>query len=101
MLGYLLLICALLHASDVARTVGVGAALAGALVLAIALILQAVLGVLALVYHVPLALALTHQAMAVVVLTVAVVHAQRLERPAELLSSSATRGQARPQERTT
>ena len=54
--------------------------LAGALALAAAILVQAVLGILTLVHQVPLALALAHQAMAILVLTIAVVHAQRLER---------------------
>jgi cytochrome c oxidase assembly protein subunit 15 len=78
MAGYALLLCALLHAGDVARSVRGGVVLAGALALAAAILLQAVLGILTLVHQVPLALALAHQAMAIVVLTVAVVHAQRL-----------------------
>src|SRR5712692_393687 len=80
MVGYLLFLGALLHAGDVARTARGGAALAGALALAAAITVQAALGVLTLVYQVPLALALGHQAMAIVALTIAVVHAQRLER---------------------
>jgi cytochrome c oxidase assembly protein subunit 15 len=80
MLGYLLLLIALLHAGDVARTVRGGAALVGALVLAAAIAAQAVLGILTVVYQVPLALALAHQAMAIVVLTIAVAHLQRLGR---------------------
>ena len=83
MMGYALLVCALLHAADVARTVRGGPALAGALALAAAIIIQSVLGILTLVYQMPLALALTHQAMAIVALTIAVVHAQRLDRPRE------------------
>jgi heme a synthase len=80
MAGYALLVCALLHAADVIRAVRGGVVLAGALALAVALALQAVLGILTLLYQVPLALALAHQAMAILVLTIAVVHAQRLER---------------------
>ncbi len=57
-----------------------GAALTGALALAAAITVQAVLGIVTLLYQMPLALALGHQAMAIVVLTIAVVHAQRLER---------------------
>ena len=48
--------------------------------LAVAATLQAVLGILTLLHQVPIALALAHQAMAILVLTIAVVHAQRLER---------------------
>jgi len=40
--------------------------------------LQAVLGILTLVHQVPIGLALTHQAGAILVLALAVVHAQRL-----------------------
>jgi cytochrome c oxidase assembly protein subunit 15 len=80
MVGYALFLGALLHAVDVARTVRGGAALAGALALAAAIAAQAALGVLTLVYQVPLGLALGHQAMAIVALSIAVVHAQRLER---------------------
>ncbi len=81
MVGYALLLCALLHAADVARGVRGGVVLAGALTLVAAIAVQAVLGILTLVYQVPLALALAHQAMAIVALTIAVVHAQRLARP--------------------
>src|SRR5262245_26735521 len=80
MAGYALLVCALLHAADVARSARRGVVLAGALALAAAIVVQAVLGILTLVHQVPLALALAHQAMAIVALTIAVVHAQRLER---------------------
>ena len=108
MAGYVLLVCALLHAADVARAVRGGVVLAGALALAVAIALQAVLGILTLLYQVPLALALAHQAMAILVLTLAVVHAQRLERrrvadgtdPAVLASSPRleARGAATPRE---
>jgi len=108
MAGYALLVCALLHAADVARAVRGGVVLAGALALAVAIALQAVLGILTLLYQVPLALALAHQAMAILVLTLAVVHAQRLERrrvadgtdPAVLASSPRleARGAATPRE---
>jgi cytochrome c oxidase assembly protein subunit 15 len=43
-----------------------------------AITLQAALGILTLLYLAPLGLALGHQALAIVVLTVAVVHAARL-----------------------
>jgi heme a synthase len=80
MVGCALFLGALLHAVDVARTARGGAALAGALALAAAISAQAAIGVLTLVYQVPMALALGHQAMAIASLTIAVVHAQRLER---------------------
>jgi heme a synthase len=85
LVAYALWLVAVLHAVDVARTVRGGAALTGALALAAAITLQAALGIATLVHQAPLALALLHQAMAVVVLALAVVHAERLERrPARL-----------------
>ena len=50
----------------------------GALVLALLVTAQAILGVLTLLHVVPLGLAIAHQGFAVVVLTAAVVHAERL-----------------------
>lgn len=55
-----------------------GPAFTGALVLTLAVAIQAALGILTLIYKSPLALALTHQGMAMVALTIAVVHADRL-----------------------
>jgi heme a synthase len=80
MVAYALWVLAVLHAVDVARTGRGGASLTGALALACAVTLQAALGIATLVHQAPLALALLHQAMAVVVLALAVVHAERLER---------------------
>jgi heme a synthase len=74
----------LLHAADVARTKRGGVALTSALVLAAAVTFQAALGIVTLLHQAPLALALTHQAMAIVVLAIAVVHAERLEWRREL-----------------
>ena len=75
MTAYAIFICALLHALDVARTVKSGSARSGAFVLAACVALQVALGVATLVWRVPLAVALAHQAAAVLVLTAAVVHA--------------------------
>jgi cytochrome c oxidase assembly protein subunit 15 len=50
----------------------------GALILAGAVSLQAVLGVVTLLHQAPLPLALAHQMLAILVLTVAVLHAERL-----------------------
>jgi cytochrome c oxidase assembly protein subunit 15 len=80
MAAYALALLAVLHATDVARTLRGGAALTAALALASAVILQAALGIATLIHQAPLALALLHQAMAMVVLTIAVAHAERLER---------------------
>jgi len=80
MAAYGLVLLALLHAADVARTLRGGAALTAALALVSAVVLQAALGIATLIHQAPLALALLHQAMAMVVLTIAVAHAERLER---------------------
>ena len=75
MLAYAIWLVALIHAADVAGSMKKGAAVAGAVVLAAAVTLQAVLGIFTLVMVVPIALALMHQAMAMLVLTVATIHA--------------------------
>ena len=78
MLAYAILVCALLHAFDVVRTVNDRSARLGAVVLFVAVMLQAALGIVTLVWRVPLPLALLHQAMAMLLLTVATVHAAAL-----------------------
>jgi cytochrome c oxidase assembly protein subunit 15 len=78
MVAYLIWILSIVHVVDVMRTVRSGPALDGALTLAGFVTLQAGLGILTLVYLAPLPLALAHQALAIVVLTIAVVHAARL-----------------------
>ena len=50
----------------------------GALALACAVTLQAGIGIVTLLHQAPLPLALLHQVMGIVVLTIAVVHAERL-----------------------
>ena len=77
MLGYALWIAAITHAVHASRAVR-GDALTGSLILAGAVTAQAILGIVTLLYQAPLALALLHQAMAIVVLTIAVLHAERL-----------------------
>jgi cytochrome c oxidase assembly protein subunit 15 len=81
MVAYALWLATIVHAVDGARHES-GAARQGALVLAAAVTVQACIGILTLLYQTPLALALLHQAMAMVVLTVAAVHAERISRPA-------------------
>jgi heme a synthase len=66
---------AVLHAFDAWRQQCV---VRGAAILAGAVTLQAVLGIVTLLYQAPLALALAHQVMALVTFTVAIVHAERL-----------------------
>jgi cytochrome c oxidase assembly protein subunit 15 len=80
MMAYTVLIVALLHAFDAVRTGR--AAATGAVVLAFAVTLQAVLGILTLLNQVPIGLGLAHQGMALVVLTLASLHAARVTRPA-------------------
>lgn len=78
MLAYALWFFACAHVVDVAHSARAGAVLRSAFAFAAAVTVQAALGVLTLVYQAPLALALLHQAIALVVLTLAVIHAQRL-----------------------
>jgi heme a synthase len=75
MVAYAVWVFAGLHAID-ARQARHGAG--GAIVLAAAMTLQAALGVVTLLYQAPLALALAHQMLAIIVFTIAVMHAERL-----------------------
>jgi cytochrome c oxidase assembly protein subunit 15 len=77
MLAYAIWIGAVLHAVDAWRA---QRAVRGALILAVLVTLQAALGVVTLLHQAPLHLALAHQLTAIVVLTVAIVHAERLSR---------------------
>jgi len=79
MVAYALLAAAILHAVDAVRTLRRGAG--GALALVGAVTLQAALGILTLLAQAPLGLALMHQAMAMIVLTLAVLHARALATP--------------------
>ena len=75
MLAYTIWFAALIHAFNAARVVKSGPVVAGAIILAAAVTLQAALGIFTLLMVVPISLALMHQAMAMVVLTVATIHA--------------------------
>ncbi len=75
MVAYALWALTLWHVFD-ARREG-GAPFTGALALASAVTIQAAFGIITLLHQAPIALALAHQAMAIVVLTIAVVHAER------------------------
>jgi heme a synthase len=77
MTAYLLLAVALWHAIDATRA-RAGAVVGGAWWLVAAVLLQAVLGILTLLNQVPIDLALSHQAVAIVVLTIAIVNVERL-----------------------
>jgi len=87
-LAYVVWLATLLHLVDVARTLRRGPVLTAALALAGAVTLQAALGIVTLLHQAPLALAMLHQAAAIVVLTIAVVHAERLEPPAAVVAAA-------------
>jgi len=78
MTAYALLALAILHAFDAIRSRAGTAAVSGALWLALAIALQAVLGIFTLLNQVPMDLALAHQAVAIAVLTLAILQAGRL-----------------------
>jgi cytochrome c oxidase assembly protein subunit 15 len=85
MTAYALFLLVALHALDLIRARAPRAAINGAVWLWGAVTLQAVLGILTLLNQVPILLALSHQALAIVVLTLAVSQAERLAaRPAEI-----------------
>src|SRR5262249_44420103 len=78
MTAYALFVVALLHAADVVRTRTGGTVLTGALLLASFFTVHAGVRFGALLHQAPLPLALLHQATAILVLTIAVIHAERL-----------------------
>ena len=78
MTAYALLVLAILHAVDAVRSRAGTAVIGGAWWLVAAIGLQATLGILTLLHQVPIDLALTHQAVAIVVLTLAVLQTERL-----------------------
>jgi heme a synthase len=75
MLAYVIWIVAVFHAFGALRARKRGPVVAGAVLLAVAVTLQAALGIWTLLMVAPLSLALLHQAMAMIVLTIATVHA--------------------------
>jgi cytochrome c oxidase assembly protein subunit 15 len=77
MTAYLLFVAAVLHAIDAIRSRAGTSAVNGALWLAAVVTLQATLGILTLLNQVPMDLALAHQAVAIEVLTLAVLQAER------------------------
>jgi len=77
-LAYLLLAMTLAHLAQAVRIRADGAVIRGALLIALAMIVQAALGILTLLYLVPIDLALTHQAGAIVVLTLVLLQTERL-----------------------
>ncbi len=89
MLAYAIVVLALLHFVDVMRTAGARSLALTAGFLCVAVIVQAAIGIVALLQSAPLDLALAHQAMALVVLTAATLHAARAVplRPRPLLAT--------------
>ena len=80
MVAYTLLVLAALHAVDAVRSRAGRAAIAGALWFLGVVTLQATLGIFTLLNQAPMDLALTHQAVAIIVLTLSVCQAERLTR---------------------
>jgi cytochrome c oxidase assembly protein subunit 15 len=78
MTAYALFALAVLHAVDAVRSRADGAVIRGALWLVAVIAVQATLGILTLLNQVPIDLALTHQAVAIAVLTLATIQAERL-----------------------
>ena len=78
MVAYTLFVLAILHVLDAVRSRAGTSAINGAIWLAAAITLQATLGIFTLLNQVPMELGLTHQAVAIVVLTAAVMQAERL-----------------------
>jgi len=77
MTAYLLFVVAMLHAIDAIRSRAGTSAVNGALWLVAVVILQATLGVITLLNQAPMDLALAHQAVAIVVLTLVLLQAER------------------------
>lgn len=75
MMAYAVWLLALFHLSDAWRRQH---DLRGAVLLAVLVTLQSALGIVTLLHLAPLPLALAHQALAIVVFTAAIVHAERL-----------------------
>jgi heme a synthase len=89
MMAYAIFIVALLHLVNVWRA-PYRPQFIGAVALFVLVTMQAVLGIVTLLHQAPLSLALTHQGMAMVVLTIAVVHVERLTRVQAIRAFSAT-----------
>jgi cytochrome c oxidase assembly protein subunit 15 len=95
LVAYTLIVLAALHAQDCSRREP--ARRWGAIALAAALLLQAALGVAALLRHVPIELALAHQSLAILTLILATLHAGNLAGPSRTalpLSATDTRSRA-------
>jgi cytochrome c oxidase assembly protein subunit 15 len=78
MTAYALFVLAILHAFDAVSARASATVVRGALWLVAVITLQATLGILTLLHQAPIDLALTHQAVAIAVLTAVVFQAERL-----------------------
>ena len=78
MIAYTLMAAVLWHAIDVLRSGADNRVVRGALWLVAATFAQAVIGIMTLLYNVPIDIALAHQGGAVVVLTLALLQSERL-----------------------
>jgi heme a synthase len=94
--AYVLWLLAVVHAVDAARTLRRRPEVTGAVALAVAVTIQAAVGIATLLYQVPIGLALVHQAMAMVVLTIAVIHAERLAAAGYRVAAGATTAALKP-----
>jgi cytochrome c oxidase assembly protein subunit 15 len=95
MMAYTLLVLATLHAVDAVRSRVGSAVVNGAVALAAVVALQAALGILTLLHQVPIGLALAHQAVAIVVLTLAIFQAERLAARDVRVTSPRLRGEVK------
>jgi cytochrome c oxidase assembly protein subunit 15 len=78
MVAYALLALALAHLFDAVSARASKSAVRGAVAIAVAILMQATLGILTLIHQVPIPTALAHQAVALVVLTLTIVHLDRM-----------------------
>jgi cytochrome c oxidase assembly protein subunit 15 len=78
MVAYTLFVLAILHAIDAIRSRADAAVIRGAMSLVAVITLQATLGILTLLNQAPIDLSLTHQAVAIAVLTFVTLQAERL-----------------------
>ena len=86
MVAYTIFLVVMLHANDAWRAEKEAR---GALILAGAVTLQVALGIVTLINRAPIELALAHQMVAILVFTIAVVHAERLWHRADILAAKA------------
>jgi cytochrome c oxidase assembly protein subunit 15 len=93
MVAYAIFIAALVHLIDAWRA---HRGLVGAIVLAGLVTIQATLGIITLLYQAALPLALTHQFVAIVVFTAAIIHAERLWHRESIVAYKPALAEARP-----